>query len=189
MHRMVLQSLLLLLSFICIVHSQNCKWLQPKQEYLNTKILQAFSQMNCPKEFNKDCQDYPTAQYNLESIYNITQVEDVTLAVREVLNGTIRFYMKHHESMECKQQAWERFQHLLYYQIYQLEDCVPETAENDVLKKEISEQFREMDKYVAEQEEASCAWDFSHDEIRRNLHLVLQLSSRLRRQHLLQKTV
>nr|NP_001388245.1 interferon a3 [Xenopus laevis]ANQ43310.1 type I interferon 5 [Xenopus laevis] len=104
-----------------------------------------------PIEFDIVCHDYPTAQPNLERLYNITQVEAAALAVREVLNETIRFYRKHHESMGCKQQAWERFQQLLYYQIHQLEGCVPETGENDLLKNKISEQFQQWEKNVAEQ--------------------------------------
>ncbi|XP_018093182.2 interferon a3 [Xenopus laevis] len=185
MNHMMSRPLLLLLSLISIVHCRNCKWLHPKQEYLNIQILQTFSQLTPPKEFDIVCHDYPTAQPNLERLYNITQVEAAALAVREVLNETIRFYRKHHESMGCKQQAWERFQQLLYYQIHQLEGCVPETGENDLLKNKISEQFQQWEKNVAEQDKASCAWDFIQDEIRRNLHLALQLSSRLRRQHLL----
>ncbi|OCT60124.1 hypothetical protein XELAEV_18046144mg [Xenopus laevis] len=115
-------------------------------------------------------------------------VEAAALAVREVLNETIRFYRKHHESMGCKQQAWERFQQLLYYQIHQLEGCVSETAENHLIKELASEQFNLLEKIVLEKDNSACVLDFICSEIRRNLQLVLQLSSRLRRQHLLQRT-
>nr|AHN05532.1 type I interferon [Xenopus laevis] len=180
-------SVLLLLSLTSIVHSQSCKWLHPKQEYLNTQILKAFNQTTPLRGNDETCEEHPGDLPNIESIYNVSQVEAAALAVREVLNETIRFYRKHHESMGCKQQAWERFQQLLYYQIHQLEGCVSETAENHLIKELVSEQFNLLEKIVLEKDNSACVLDFICSEIRRNLQLVLQLSSRLRRQHLLQR--
>nr|NP_001388242.1 interferon-like LOC124174298 precursor [Xenopus laevis]ANQ43309.1 type I interferon 4 [Xenopus laevis] len=189
-------SVLLLLSLTSIVHSQSCKWLHPQQEYLNSQILKAFNQTIPIRETEKVCEEQPSHLPNTESIYNVSQsfcvcleeVEAAALAVREVLNETIRFYRKHHESMGCKQQAWERFQQLLYYQIHQLEGCIPETAENHLIKESVSEHLNLLEKIVLEKDNSACVWDFIRSEIRRNLQLVLQLSSRLRRQHLLQRT-
>ncbi|OCT62333.1 hypothetical protein XELAEV_18043414mg [Xenopus laevis] len=181
-------SVLLLLSLTSIVHSQSCKWLHPKQEYLNTQILKTFNETIPIRETEKICEEHPSDLPNTESIYNVSQVEAAALAVREVLNGTIRFYMKHHERMGCKQQAWERFQHLLYYQIHQLEGCISETAEDHLIKESVSEQFNLLEKTILEKGSSACVWDFIHSEIRRNLQLVLQLSSRLRRHHLIQRT-
>ncbi|XP_018093181.1 interferon alpha-G [Xenopus laevis] len=181
-------SVLLLLSLTSIVHSQSCKWLHPQQEYLNSQILKAYNQMNNLEESDKTCQEYPTELPYEERIKNVLQVETAALAVREVLNETIRFYRKHHESMGCKQQAWERFQQLLYYQIHQLEGCIPEMAENHLIKEAISEEFHLLEKMVLEKDNSACVWVFISSEIRRNLQLVLQLSSRFRRQHLLQRT-
>ncbi|XP_012808078.1 interferon beta [Xenopus tropicalis] len=180
-------SVLLLLSLTSIVHSQSCKWLHPKQEYLNTQILKAFNEMMPLKETEEICEEHPTDLPNTESTYSVSQVEAGALAVREVLNETMRFYMKHHESMGCKQQAWERFQQLLYYQIHQLEACVSQTEENDLLKESISEEFNLLETMVLEKDNSACVWDFIHLETRRNLQQVLQLSSRLRRQRLLQR--
>uniref|UniRef100_A0A6I8Q134 Uncharacterized protein n=1 Tax=Xenopus tropicalis TaxID=8364 RepID=A0A6I8Q134_XENTR len=177
-------SVLLLLSLTSIVHSQSCKWLHPKQEYLNSQILKAFNEM--VKKNDKICQENPTDPSNEHRIYSVSQVEAGALAVREVLNETMRFYMKHHESMGCKQQAWERFQQLLYYQIHQLEACVSR-AENDLLKESISEEFNLLETMVLEKDNSACVWDFINSETRRNLQQVLELSSRLRRQRLLQR--
>nr|ANQ43262.1 type I interferon 7 [Xenopus tropicalis] len=177
-------SVLLLLSLTSIVHSQSCKWLHPKQEYLNTQILKAFHEMKCLEENVNICQENPSELPNKERIYSVSQVE---ATVKEVLNETMRFYMKHHESMGCKQQAWERFQQLLYYQIHQLEACVSQTEENDLLKESISEEFNLLETMVLEKDNSACVWDFIHSETRRNLQQVLQLSSRLRRQRLLQR--
>nr|NP_001388246.1 interferon-like LOC124174300 precursor [Xenopus laevis] len=143
-------SVLLLLSLTSIVHSQSCKWLHPKQEYLNTQILKAFNQTISLRENDEICEEHPSEFPNTESIYNVSQVEAAALTVREVLNGTIRFYMKHHERMGCKNQAWERFQQLLYYQIHQLEGCIPETAENHLIKGAVFEEFNLLEKIVLE---------------------------------------
>ncbi|OCT60123.1 hypothetical protein XELAEV_18046143mg [Xenopus laevis] len=174
------------LVLISIVQPKTCKWLRPKQEYLNSQILKTFEEMSPFEDYDETCQydELP----NIDGIYSISQVEAAALAVREVLNETIRFYRKHHESMGCKQQAWERFQQLLYYQIHQLEGCIPETAANPVFNQTLSEQFAVLEKFIQEEDNSACVWVFISSEIRRNLQLVLQLSSRFRRQHLLQRT-
>nr|CAO03089.1 TPA: type I interferon 5 [Xenopus tropicalis] len=185
-------SVLLLLSLTSIVHSQSCKWLHPKQEYLNSQILKAFNETTfvfqfTVRETDEICQEHRSDLSNTESLYNVSQVEAGVLIVREVLNETMRFYMKHHESMGCKQQAWERFQQLLYYQIHQLEACIPKASENHLIKETISEEFNLLEKIVLGKDNSACVWDFIHSETRRNLQQVLQLSSRLRRQRLLQR--
>ncbi|XP_041435015.1 uncharacterized protein LOC108702184 [Xenopus laevis] len=173
------------LVLISIVQPKTCKWLRPKQEYLNSQILKTFEEMSPFEDYDETCQydELP----NIDGIYSISQVEAAALAVREVLNETIRFYRKHHESMGCKQQAWERFQQLLYYQIHQLEGCIPETAANPVFNQTLSEQFAVLEKFIQE-ENTPCLRDIIQSEIRRNLQLAAQLSSRARRQHLLQGT-
>nr|NP_001388244.1 uncharacterized LOC108702184 precursor [Xenopus laevis]ANQ43307.1 type I interferon 2 [Xenopus laevis] len=200
------------LVLISIVQPKTCKWLRPKQEYLNSQILKTFEEMSPFEDYDETCQydELP----NIDGIYSISQtcappaagrtsgqklhwgpvlticpkVEAAALAVREVLNETIRFYRKHHESMGCKQQAWERFQQLLYYQIHQLEGCIPETAANPVFNQTLSEQFAVLEKFIQEEENTPCLRDIIQSEIRRNLQLAAQLSSRARRQHLLQGT-
>ncbi|XP_031750057.1 interferon alpha-4-like [Xenopus tropicalis] len=186
LHMASIQTILLLV-LIPIVQSQNCKWLQPKQEYLNRQTLKTFEEMNPPEDYDESCQYDSIELPNIDEIYSISQMEEMVLAVRGVLNETMRFYMKHHESMGCKQQAWERFQQLLYYQINQLEACIPETAENPVFNQTISDQYQALEQILQEKNTA-CTRDIIQSEIRGNLQLVGQLASRARRQRLLQRT-
>ncbi|XP_075438350.1 interferon alpha-14 [Ascaphus truei] len=143
----------LLLSLSSFSYSQNCKWLQPHQERLNQLILQNFNLM----------------------------VGAAALAVREVTNQTNWFYIKHHESLRCRQQAWERLQALLHYQGNQLAECIPEGAENHLQKEAASKYFHTLEEIVQEQDNNVCARNIIRMEVGRNLRLAAQLSSRMGR--------
>ncbi|XP_075438347.1 uncharacterized protein LOC142477237 [Ascaphus truei] len=171
----------LLLSLSSFSYSQNCKWLQPHQERLNQLILQNFNLMSPVEEFPLACILNTTFPPNIDALYSISQVGAAALAVREVTNQTNWFYIKHHESLRCRQQAWERLQALLHYQGNQLAECIPEGAENHLQKEAASKYFHTLEEIVQEQDNNVCARNIIRMEVGRNLRLAAQLSSRMGR--------
>ncbi|XP_075437447.1 uncharacterized protein LOC142475469 [Ascaphus truei] len=171
----------LLLSLSSFSYSQNCKWLQPHQERLNQRILQIFNLMSPVEEFPFACILNTTFPPNIDALYSISQVGAAALAVREVTNQTNWFYIKHHESLRCQQQAWERLQALLHYQGNQLAECNPEGAENHLHKEATSKYFHTLEEIVQEQDNNVCARNIIRMEVGRNLRLAAQLSSRMGR--------
>ncbi|XP_075054161.1 uncharacterized protein LOC142140198 [Mixophyes fleayi] len=171
----------LLLNLSSIIYAQNCKWLNHQHEHVTKQILQKFNQMLPAEKINELCLRNITELANIESLYDISQVQSAAIAVREVSNQTVQFYKKHQEKLECHQSAWERLQELLYYQGNQLADCIPETAENHVFVEGISQQFNTLEKIIHDQVNTVCARRIIHTVIGRNLQLAAQLSSRMRR--------
>ncbi|XP_075437445.1 uncharacterized protein LOC142475468, partial [Ascaphus truei] len=171
----------LLLSLSSFSYSQNCKWLQPHQERLNQRILQNFNLMSPVEEFPLACILNTTFPPNIDALYSVSQVGAAALAVREVTNQTNWFYIKHHESLRCQQQAWERLQALLHYQGNQLAECIPEGAENHLHKEAASKYFHTLEEIVQEQDNNVCARNIIRMEVGRNLRLAAQLSSRMGR--------
>ncbi|XP_053308729.1 uncharacterized protein LOC128470898 [Spea bombifrons] len=178
---------LFLLSLIAVIYCQSCKWLRPQQEYLNKMILQNFKMMHHVEASHDECMNSSPTLPNTESLFNISQVEEAAIAVHEFTNQTIWFYRKQHERLRCQEDIWQRLQDLLYYLRSQVADCIPMTAENPTFKRQISECFSLLDKIVDEQDN-SCTRNFIHFHIKWNLQLAMQLSSRMRRRHLLNES-
>ncbi|XP_053308730.1 uncharacterized protein LOC128470899 [Spea bombifrons] len=178
---------LFLLSLIAVIYCQSCKWLRPQQEYLNKMILQNFKMMHHVEGSHDECINSSPTLPNTESLFNISQVEEAAIAVREFTNRTIWFYGKQHERLHCQENIWKRLQDLLHYLGSQVADCVPTKVENPTIKQQISEYFSILDKTVSEQDN-SCTRSFVQFNIKRNLQLAMQLSSRMRRRHLLNES-
>ncbi|XP_077314644.1 uncharacterized protein LOC143934971 [Lithobates pipiens] len=168
-----------------IVFAQSCKWLHRNQEVVNRQILQNFKQMIPAEDSPGVCLNSNFSFPNIKHLYSISKVESAAIAVREVANQTIQFYRRYEEKLDYHWPAWERLQELLYYQEQQLSDCIPEKAENQLFIQGISQQFLTLQRILEEQDDKVCAQRAVNAEIQRNLLLSSQLSSRMRRLHLL----
>ncbi|XP_077314571.1 uncharacterized protein LOC143934833 [Lithobates pipiens] len=178
-------TILIFLSLSSIVFAQSCKWLHRNQEVVNRQILQNFKQMIPAEDSPGVCLNSNFSVPNIKHLYNISKVESAAIAVREVANQTMQFYRRYEEKLDYHWPAWERLQELLYYQEQQLSDCIPEKAENQLFIQGISQQFLTLQRILEEQDDKVCARRAVNAEIQRNLLLSSQLSSRMRRLHLL----
>ncbi|XP_063819200.1 uncharacterized protein LOC135057237 [Pseudophryne corroboree] len=176
---------LVLLSLGSTIYSQSCKWLHRQQGHVTKQILQNFNQMLPAERTHEVCLENITELADIDSLYDISQVESAAIAVCEVSKQTVQFYRKHQEKLGCQQPACDRLQDLLYYQANQLVDCIPATAENHLFVEGISQQFYTLEKIIHDQGNTECVQRIINTEIRRNLQLAAQLSSRMRRRHLM----
>ncbi|CAH2302929.1 type I interferon 4 [Pelobates cultripes] len=173
-------------SLVSVIYSQNCKWLRPQQEYLSKQILQTFNQMSSFGTSSGICSQSSTILPNIDDLYNFSQDEDAIIIASEVTKQTIGFYKKHNEKLKCNKKVWERLHELLNYQENQLNDCIPEGAENSQIKQRLSEYFNVLEQIVNEKDD-SCVHMIVQLTIKKNLQLVAQLSFRMR-SRLLQKS-
>ncbi|XP_077314640.1 uncharacterized protein LOC143934968 [Lithobates pipiens] len=178
-------TILFFVSLTSIVSGQTCKWLHRNQEVVNRQILQNFNQMIPAEDSPGVCLSSNFSVPDIKHLYNISKVESAAIAVREVANQTIQFYRRNEEKLDYHRPAWERLQELLYYQEQQLSDCIPEGAENHLFIESISQQFITLQMILEEQDDKVCAQRAVHAEIQRNLLLASQLSSHMRREHLI----
>ncbi|XP_063281979.1 uncharacterized protein LOC134566202 [Pelobates fuscus] len=132
------------------------------------------------------CSQSSTILPNIDDLYNFSQDEDAIIIANEVTKQTIGFYKNHNEKLKCNDKAWERLHELLNYQGNQLNDCIPEGAENSQIKQRLSEYFNVLEQIVNKNDD-SCVHMIVQLNMKRNLQLVAQLSSRMR-SRLLQKS-